>query len=327
MAAEKQRSQSGNQSIVDQDAAITAYLDGLLRDPEQDEPTPSSRSRKTPGLKVIAAETSESAAVETEADEAAKDEVPVPVDAGDAEAEAAVPRDESDEMPSPEVFDTADEPTAESDNPEAQDVAASAALVEEMVSAPDETAATAIDESMVEPEPVRDDVVDEPSDAAPEAADEMMAAMSAEPEAPVEEAEPSPWAWLRVGGMTLAVPAEAVVSRHVDAALDPLPGAPAQVAGALTVDGRPRLILSLANVTGARPRGDDAEVLLLGPGGLWGVLGEPADPPAAFDADAVQWRSESQKAERRGWLAGTHPAAGVAVLDVPGLRAALKGSR
>ena len=331
MAAEKQRSQSGNQSIVDQDAAITAYLDGLLRDPEQDDTAPVTRSRKTPGLKVIAPETSDSTDIVAEADMTSVDAMSAAGDVEAGETKAAPMPDEDDAHSAPAVEAATDESLVQSSDQETQEVEASEGLAEESFDTvspeqaePDDVApaleATMSADDMTEAAPAEVEEV-----VGTETVDEETMATVTEPETPAEEAEP--WAWLRVGGMTLAIPSEAVVSRHADAVLDAVPGAPAQVAGALPVDGRPRLILSLANVTGARPRGDAAEVLLLGPAGLWGVVGEPADPPEAFDADAVQWRSESQKAERRGWLAGTNPAAGVAVLDVAGLRAALKGSR
>lgn len=304
MAAEK-RNQSGSQSIVDQDAAITAYLDGLLRDPEQDEAPEPSRSRKSPGLTVI--NTTEAAEPEATGEARAED--------GSADGMVDEPSMPEAEV-SPSELAAAEAMAADTPEPAAGEALAKAtdapadsdevAAVEEPV---DETVLEAeVGEAAIESEPSETDI---PAEAEPVA----------------EPAEASPWAWLRVGGMTLAIPADAVVSRHADAALESVPGAPDQVAGALTVDGRPRLILSLAAVTGARGNGNAAEVLLLGQGGLWGVVGEPAEPPEAFDADAVQWRSESQKAERRGWLAGTHPAAGVAMLDVAGLRAALKGSR
>ncbi|MCL7745425.1 chemotaxis protein CheW [Guyparkeria hydrothermalis] len=303
MAAEK-RNPSGSQSIVDQDAAITAYLDGLLRDPEQDEAPESSRSRKSPGLTVVnnveAAESvvADEPVVDTPA-ESAEEEAPT---AAEAPADPVV----ADE---PESFAEETGSREADDEDEATDMAAVVASEDEGNAEPvaEEAAATDESASLDTATPV--------------------AAIGQESMALDEPAEASPWAWLRVGGMTLALPAEAVVSRHVDATLEPVPGAPEQVAGALTVDGRPRLILSLSTVTGARCRGDATEVLLLGNGGLWGVVAEPVSEAPSFDEDAVQWRSEAQKNERRGWLAGTAPSAGVAVLDVAGLRAALKGSR
>ena len=334
MAVEK-RSQSNSQSIVDQDAAITAYLDGLLRDPEQDEMAEPSRSRKTPGLKVIAPEASEPAAEESDvgADESstpAEPEVLADEPAGSREARDEVVAEETMEAAGESLTEQGDQTGVASDD-ETEAVAEESALEESPSPAlddqaePDDSVAVATDSSAVEPEVVTEvAAAEEEAAVAPEASGEGVASLETGAESPTET---SPWAWLRVGGMILAIPAEAVVSRYADAALEPVPGAPAQVAGALSVDGRPRLILSLASVTGARARGDAAEVLLLGTGGLWGVAGEPVDQPPAFDADAVQWRSESQRAERRGWLAGTMPSAGVAILDVAGLRAALKGSR
>lgn len=54
MAMEKQYA-GGRHPMVDQDAAITDYLDGLLRDPDGVEPpSPApTRTRRAPGLKVI----------------------------------------------------------------------------------------------------------------------------------------------------------------------------------------------------------------------------------------------------------------------------------
>ena len=330
MAAEK-RNQATGQSIVDQDAAITAYLDGLLRDPEFDEVAESPRPRKAPGLKVIAPETGESTGIEPDADMASADDMSTATGSEAGEhVTAALPEETGEVAPEDSA---SDEPVSEPRDPQDDTVeGAEAALEESVGTAPGE--ATGSDDAAVEvaPPAAEPEVTKDAPAATEEAAADTpedpdakpAAAMATEPET---DREVSPWAWLRVGGMTLAIPAETVVSRHVDAELEPVPGAPAQVAGALSVEGRPRLILSLASVTGARPSGTATEVLLLGTGGLWGVVGETVEQPPAFDAEAVQWRSESQKAERRGWLAGTHPAAGVAVLDVAGLRTALKGSR
>ncbi|MBN2872648.1 MAG: hypothetical protein JXJ30_07035 [Halothiobacillaceae bacterium] len=348
MAVEK-RNPSGSQSIVDQDAAITAYLEGLLRDPEQEEPPPLTRARKAPGLTVIAPESGEVAGITARADNASID----------GTTRAATPRDAK-----------ANSPGDEGDHTPVDDIAADDIAADDVMPTGDESSAVTQGRQAVRVETV-DDIPEEPAEpsasqeaespvgaaamaplesserptdaavpgalavAARHAPDEKVGEnvgekvgekVGASTETPAEQPDPSPWAWLRVGDLTLAIPTKAVVSRHTEVVLDPVPGAPAQIAGAMTVDGRPRLILSLASVTGARPRHEATEVLLLGTGGLWGVVGEPAEPPAAFDAGAVQWRDESQKVERRGWLAGTYPAAGVAVLEVAGLRAALSGS-
>jgi len=333
MAAEK-RSQANTQSIVDQDAAITAYLDGLLRDPDEEALVEPSRARKTPGLKVIAPEPSEPVPADLDTD-MVHAEAPAPVPdsiAGGEEPgvqEHGPAEEHSVDQSAASGADEPPAPVAESSPDEQPRVDEAAAGAPEASMAEDDTTAQAAGAG--EPA-LEDDTAGAPAEAGDQStqsedAQQVTAEVAAVSSEPEPEVEPEPWAWLRIGGMTVAIPAEAVVSRHADAALDPVPGAPAQVAGALSVDGRPRLILSLANVTGARPRGEATEVLLLGPGGLWGVVGEPLDQPPALDAEAVQWRSEPQRAERRGWLAGTLPAAGVAVLDVAGLRAALKGSR
>lgn len=315
MAAEK-RSQSGSQSIVDQDAAITAYLDGLLRDPEQGEAPAQSRPRKTPGLKVIGPELDDATVPDGETDATSADDAPTALAIESGDDELAARLDESDETRVDESPEVNEPPVGSTDGDDMPDAASPEAAESERAEA-GASDTPAVSESQTDAGRAEEDMA-----ASVGASDDESASVIA-----AETNEASPWAWLRVGGMTLAIPAEAVVSRHADAALDPVPGAPSQVAGALSVDGRPRLILSLAAVTGARPRGDAREVLLLGAGGLWGVVGEPTEPPEAFDPDAVEWRSESQKAERRGWLGGTNPSAGVALLDVAGLRAALKGSR
>lgn len=305
MAAEK-RSQSGSQSIVDQDAAITAYLDGLLRDPEQDEAVDAPRPRKTPGLKVIAPEATEPA-VDPSSDTEAADGVT----AGADEEAAVEPQAAADEA-IPEDATAAAEP----DDAAMGEPGAQADEVPEPTSEPAAEEQADAETMDVDAEESVQELTQEPTP--PAAAEPVVAPAEA----------PSPWAWLRVGGMLLAVPADEVVSRHVAPELAPVPGAPSQVAGALDVDGQPRLILSLAAVTGARSReGVAVEVFLLGKGGLWGIVGERVEQPVALDEETVQWRSEAQKADRRAWLGGTAASAGAAVLDVAGLRAALKGSR
>lgn len=298
MAAEKQH--DSRQSIVDQDAAITAYLDGLLRDPDADEATESSAPRKTPGLKVINVPESPapSAPPVEESPAPAADDAP-PVSAATVAAPDAPEVDSSIESEErSEVADGSDASgTAEAEMP-----------VEQAPMAAGETAAPA------EPSPGPEST---PVEATPtEVGDSGQAA------------EDAPWGWLRIGGMTMAIPADAIESRHPEPVLEPVPGAPSQVAGALSIEGRGRLILSLAAVTGLRGRAEaEIEVFLLGKGGLWGVAGERVEQPPELNEDSVEWRNEAQRASRRPWLAGTASAAGVAVLDVAGLRAALKASR
>lgn len=303
MAAEKQH--DSRQSIVDQDAAITAYLDGLLRDPDADALPETSAPRRAPGLKVI--------------------NVP---DAAEPSAEPAAPAEES----TGEVeTSAASEATAEFDSVTESDIV-EAVGTESESGEPESTVEMSDEEpAAMDPAPAEsatEEPLSEPvtTDLEPEAT--TASAVPAEREAPVEPVEDDRWVWLRVGGMTMAIPAGAVASRHADPVLDPVPGAPAHVAGALNVDGRPRLILSLAVLTGLRERGTAArEVFLLGKGGLWGVVGERVEQPPALDDEAVEWRSESQKSGRRPWLSGTASAIGVAVLDETGLRAALRASR
>ncbi|WP_322521949.1 chemotaxis protein CheW [Guyparkeria halophila] len=296
MAAEKQH--DSRQPIVDQDAAITAYLDGLLRDPDADEATEGSAPRKSPGLKVINVPDSPAASAPPveESPAAAGDDVP----SGSA-ATDAVPH-------APDI----DSSTSSTEPEEMGEVA-------DGVGVPEPVAA----EMPVEQAPVAVAETVDPTEASPEA-DPTPAEASDSSQA----AEDACWGWLRIGGMTMAIPADAIDSRHPEPALEPVPGAPSQVAGSLSLEGRPRLILSLAAVTGLRERADaETEVFLLGKGGLWGVAGERVEQPPELNDESVEWRNETQRAARRQWLAGTASAAGVAVLDVAGLRAALKASR
>ncbi|MFP4463414.1 MAG: chemotaxis protein CheW [Guyparkeria sp.] len=291
MAAEKYS--DNRQSIVDQDAAITAYLDGLLRDPDADEPPEPSAPRRVPGLKVINVP-----------------EAPVVPQArsGSSPPVAQAADDRGEVEPSSGAGDAW--------RPEA------GVLGQEPVTVADEPAT---DEAPTPTESPADTSVEEAEPGTQAAAE---SAVSPGSEAVVEPGRDGRWGWLRVGGMTMAIPGDAVTARYPEPALDPVPGAPAHVAGALAVDGRPRLILSLAALAGIKERNLAArEVLLLGQGGLWGVVGERVDRAPELDDQAVEWRGEEQKAHRRPWLAGTAPTAGVAVLDVAGLRAALRASR
>ncbi|RRQ23770.1 hypothetical protein D5687_05755 [Guyparkeria sp. SCN-R1] len=286
MAAEKQT--DSRQSIVDQDAAITAYLDGLLRDPDADEAAESSAPRKSPGLKVINVPESPAAGAPS-------------VDEGAASTGDDAPLESAATVAAPDV--EASNSSIESEEMDASETGAPEITSEEGAFTAPESVAPA------EPPPESD-------------------AMQAELSDSSQMADDARWGWLRIGGMTMAIPADAIDSRHPGPVLEPVPGAPSQVAGALSVDGRPRLILSLAALTGMRGRSDaETEVLLLGKGGLWGVAGERVEQPPELDDESVEWRNEAQRAARRPWLAGTASAAGVAVLDVAGLRAALKASR
>lgn len=300
MAMEKQHA-DGRHPMVDQDAAITDYLDGLLRDPDGAEPSSPEppRTRRAPGLKVI--NVAEAVEDETLSESASEPAAAEPFPEGTARVAAEAPVPPSDVVVLEPI--AVAEPLAGNAEETADE-----AIVTASVNADDEEAA---------PEPVAvedatDEETGEPDQA--EAPDEMVGG---------EEA--SPWGWLRVGGMLMALPEEDIVSRHPEPVLASVPGAPVHIAGSLEVDGRPRLILSLAGLTGARPRAEAGrEVFLLGKGGLWGVLGERVEQPVALESEMVEWRSDEQRQARRAWLAGTAPASGAAVLDVQGLRAALK---
>lgn len=296
MAAEKQT--DSRRAIVDQDAAITAYLDGLLRDPDADDAAESSGPRKSPGLKVINVPESPAAS------EPPVDEIPAALGDDDPSESAAT-------VAAPGAVD-AEPSTASTDSGEMDHVADETDVSELAVP---EIASEATGTAALEP------VI--PVEPSPASDSSEVEAMIANP-----VGEDASWSWMRIGGMTMAIPVEAVDSRHRHPTLDPVPGAPSQVAGSLSVEGRPRLILSLAALTGMRRRANaETEVLLLGKGGLWGVVGERVDQPPELKDESVEWRSEAQRSTRRPWLAGTASAAGVAVLDVAGLRAALKASR
>ncbi len=305
MAIEKQHA-GERHSMVDQDAAITDYLDGLLRDPDGPEPISPQppRTRRAPGLKVINV-------AESVEEEALTEDLPDPTDTTTADSPSEVTPSSASQAPeTPSDTVTADpEAIVEQSADSAEETAE-----EPMLEAPTDADADAEDVAS-EAFGVENAVVDQPTEVE----------QTEEPAGSAEIGEASPWGWLRVGKMLMALPAQDIVSRHPEPTLTPVPGAPAHIAGSLEVDGRPRLILSLAGLTGARSRADaDQEVFLLGNGGLWGVMGERVEQPAALKAKAVEWRSDEQRQARRGWLAGTAPSAGVAVLDAQGLRAALK---
>ncbi|MFN2381727.1 MAG: chemotaxis protein CheW [Guyparkeria sp.] len=317
MAAEKHS--DNRHSIVDQDAAITAYLDGLLRDPDAEHEPEVSTSRRVPGLKVINVPETPAAA------DPAGDERP---DGREAAGIAAMPAvDEPEHDRGDVALDAPDEAMALADemieSSDAETGLSDAASLESPVTSSPVTPESA-DSTVAVEAPIRET----PGQAASVEALAEPQTREDESSIPVESAEHGPWRWLRVGGMTMAIPADAVASRHPDPVLEPVPGAPTQIAGALSVDGRLRLILSLSALTGLKARGKtQGEVFLLGKGGLWGVLGERVEQPPDLNEASVEWRSETQKASRRAWLAGTASAAGVVVLDEAGLRAALKTSR
>lgn len=301
--------------LVDQDAAIDAYLDGLLRDPNN-----------TPYW----------------TDDSSTD----PVD----EYEEDYPLETMGDFQQPKrpvglslvdlsKFKT---PMAE---PEATEVASSSPQIDEPV----QVQSTEVDSVVIE---VAESVVvewDESEDTIPEAAvtDAISLEMAAEEQvelaeeyeaaisvAPIEQLEPpvdvtpaaaqqieSPWQVFAVGHLKVALPRAEVFGIVDGSTLRAIPGAPASVAGAVTYQDRSRMVLSL---DAWMPKVNaDAQVVLLGAQGLWGVRVGTELTDLSWDDAETSWRDTDERTAGRPWLAGVNRIAGVAFLAVEALRSAL----
>lgn len=135
----------------------------------------------------------------------------------------------------------------------------------------------------------------------------------------------SAWQVFALGHLKVALPRAEIFDIVDGSFLRPIPGAPASVAGAVSYQDRSRMILSLAawlpKVT------SDARVVLLGAQGLWGVRVGAELTDLTWDEAQTRWRDASERHAGRPWLAGVNRSAGVAFLAVESLRSALSASR
>ena len=67
----------------------------------------------------------------------------------------------------------------------------------------------------------------------------------------------------------------------------------------------------------------DAQVVLLGAQGLWGVRVGAELTDLSWDDAETSWRDSNERSAGRPWLAGVNRIAGVAFLAVEALRSAL----
>lgn len=143
--------------------------------------------------------------------------------------------------------------------------------------------------------------------------------------APVDVVTPvkteSAWRVFAIGQLKVALPSVEIFDIMEDSSLRPISGAPASVAGVIHYQDRPRMILSLdawlPKVAG------DAQIILLGAQGLWGVRVGTEVADLTWDEAQTRWRDSSERHASRPWLAGVNRAAGLAFLNVEFLRSAL----
>jgi purine-binding chemotaxis protein CheW len=268
--------------LADQDAAIDAYLDGLLRDPES---APYWSTDATDVVDDYDAGLSDDAMGEFE-----QIKRPVGLSLVDLSKYKTVVIDEQ--------------------VPEQQ----TSSLPE-----PEEPSSDALSLEMVAQESI--ELAEE--DEAP-----VSASFAEPPEEVVSVAVPkleSGWQVFALGHLKVALPSTEIFDIIDGASLRPIPGAPANVAGAVRFQDRSRMILSLdawlPKVTG------DSRVVLLGAQGLWGVRVGAEIVDLTWDEAGTSWRDASERDAGRPWLAGVNRAAGVAFLAVESLRSALNASR
>jgi purine-binding chemotaxis protein CheW len=131
---------------------------------------------------------------------------------------------------------------------------------------------------------------------------------------------------LRVGSIKLAFARDEIDAIMPDAEIEPLRGAPEQVAGSVMHDGKRRMVLSLAPVVIGHAAVPQMQTVVMLGGGLWGVAGGEVVEDMVVNIDQVKWRSPMERHDVRPWLAGLSRADGVAIVDTAALRRALSGT-
>jgi purine-binding chemotaxis protein CheW len=302
--------------LADQDAAIDAYLDGLLRDPD-------SAPYWADDFSMDSVDDDNGVFSEETGHGFQQTKRPVGlslVDLSKFKVGVAQPSSEESEPLSPS------QPEERAQDVTVDVVCKEAATEEEApVDMPSmEQPSEALSLEMETAEPVTEQPVD--------VLEESEASVSvAQPEQPVEVApaeahkvEPA-WQVFAMGHLKVALPRAEIYDIIDAAALRSIPGAPSSVAGAVTYQDRTRMILSL---DAWMPQvSSNAKIVLLGPQGLWGVRVGAELVDLSWDDAETSWRDASERGAGRPWLAGVNRAAGVAFLAVDSLRSALSGAR
>lgn len=302
--------------LADQDAAIDAYLDGLLRDPE-------SESYWSADASMDVLDDYDEGSSEEVVDDFEQIKRPVGLSLVDLSKyktgviEERVPEEKAPPSPQPEEpvqAKTPDmnlsvagsvEPIAEQDAP--------------VVMTPEEPSSDALSLEMVAKEPIELPEEDEAPVSVPHAEPPVEVVV-----ATAQKVE-SDWQVFALGHLKVALPRAEIFDIVDGSSLRPIPGAPASVAGAVSYQDRSRMILSLdawlPKVTG------DARIILLGAQGLWGVRVGAEVADLTWDEAETSWRDASERNAGRPWLSGVNRAAGVAFLAVESLRSALSAPR
>lgn len=309
-------------AMAEQDAAILDYLDGLLRESDVVNANVANLTLITSVGPVSAP------AIDDD-----------PSDWSLADAEYMESPD--DDMPSETVAEVAtgaaadDQPAADEAvvvmSSDAEAMMAAAMLAEQEVGSAVEVGAPTAEASAVEAMSVESVEESEPS------------TVVVPPDAP-EVSEPSPavaevmtgqadtasvdahYLTLRVGSIKLAFARDEIAAIMREVEIEPLRGAPEQVAGSVMHDGKRRMVLSLAPVVIGHAAVPQMQTVIMLGGGLWGVAGGEIVEDMVVNIDQVKWRSPMERHDVRPWLAGLSRADGVAIVDTAALRRALSGT-
>ncbi len=302
-------------AMAEQDAAILDYLDGLLRESDV-------VNANVANLTLISsADAAPAPAIDDD-----------PSDWSLAEADAEHMESPDDAM-SPEAFSEATMEVSSSGQPLDDDASVVAAATEAAVS----SGTLADQEAPTAEEPTIGAMPAEPvEEIEPSAVMTMNGAEVPEP-SPVEDEVPATrtggaatvdahYLTLRVGSIKLAFARDEIDAIMRDAEIEPLRGAPEQVAGSVLHDGKRRMVLSLAPVVIGHAAVPQMQTVVMLGGGLWGVAGGEVVEDMVVNIDQVKWRSPMERHDVRPWLAGLSRADGVAIVDTAALRRALAGT-
>jgi len=309
-------------AMAEQDVAILDYLDGLLRD--SDVAVGSSVSLTLVSSADEAVEETDFPGEEPQAEEV----VEVPSAEGASE-EPVTPDDAVTAVMTEEVEPSMAEEEAplSVDSGPAEEPSAPEPMTAELPTESD-AGDVAVDESaMVMPEAAAsvENVEAQPEPSAP--VEQNLAEATEMPEATTPAAIDSDYLILSVGSLQLAFPRSEIVATLQEPQIEPLRGAPEQVAGVVEFDGSRRMVLSLSDIViGHAAVPQNRTVLMLG-GGLWGVAGGPLSDEQVVDHDRIKWRSPTERHGARPWLAGLSRTDGVAIVDTAALRLALSGNQ
>ncbi len=288
--------------LVEQDAAIDDYLNGLLREDAATEQSRIAVKLSLVGTLSAPPQRHEPLVCETQN--------PVEIDDGVPEdlPQESITHSPADDLP----FEIPERVVS----PDAIEVSVNSVLTADLV-----TAQTCDPVAKLNDEPVNENAAYFGGAFIDEMPPEMATEQRDTGGVVFDKSTTSPWRVFAVGVIKIAIPKTEIMHVLHDVTLRPVFGAPSSVAGAVDHAGRSCLVLSLP--TWLPQVKTAAHALLLGVNGLWGLCVGEELPEITWNDAQTTWRDTTEQNSVRPGLAGINRDAGLVFIEPSELRSIL----